>query len=137
VVRPSAQAARQNWRSGDLEIQLGSIVSFKKSRWVVIGTSPSSRGRPDLRIARLRHGRLESLMVGPEGLKLIEVPRFQPGERLKLSQGREGVVLEDSGDDTVKLHEVTMRDLRGEGRIKVEGISIVSRSSLVLANRMK
>ena len=54
-------------------------------------------------------------MVGPEGLKLIEVPRFQPGERLKLSQGREGVVLEDSGDDTVKLHEVTMRDLRGEG----------------------
>lgn len=88
MVRPSAQAARQNWRSGDLEIQLGSIVSFKKSRWVVIGTSPSSRGRPDLRIARLRHGRLESLMVGPEGLKLIEVPRFQPGERLKLSQGR-------------------------------------------------
>jgi hypothetical protein len=76
-------------------------------------------------------------MVGPEGLKLIEVPRFQRGERLKLSQGREGVVLEDSGDDTVKLHEVTMRDLRGEGRIKVEGISIVSRSSLVLANRMK
>jgi hypothetical protein len=70
-------------------------------------------------------------------LKLIEVPRFQPGERLKLSQEREGVVLEDSGDDTVKLHEVTMRDLRGEGRIKVEGISIVSRSSLVLANRMK
>jgi len=57
-------------------------------------------------------------MVGPEGLKLIEVPRFQPGERLKLSQGREGVVLEDSGDDTVKLHEVTMRDLRGEGRIR-------------------
>jgi len=75
-------------------------------------------------------------MVGPEGLKLIEVPRFQPGERLKLSQGREGVVLEDSGDDTVKLHEVTM-SLRGEGRIKVEGISIVSRSSLTLANRMK
>ena len=76
-------------------------------------------------------------MVGPEGLKLIEVPRFQPGERLKLSQGREGVVLEDSGDHTVKLHEVTMRDLRGEGRIEVEGISIVSRSSLVLTNRMK
>ena len=76
-------------------------------------------------------------MVGPEGLKLIEVPRFQPGERLKLSQGGEGVVLEDSGDDTVKLHEVTMRDLRCEGRIEVEGISIVSRSSLVLANRMK
>ena len=75
-------------------------------------------------------------MVGLEGLKLIEVPRFQPGERLKLSQGREGVVLEDSGDDTVKLHEVTMRDLRG-GRIEVEGISIVSRSSLTLANRMK
>jgi len=76
-------------------------------------------------------------MVGPEGLKLIEVPRFQPGERLKLSQGREGVVLEDSGDPTVKLHAVTMRDRRGEGRIEVEGISIVSRSSLVLANRMK
>jgi len=56
---------------------------------------------------------------------------------LKLRQGREGVVLEDSGDDTVKLHEVTMRDLRGERRIKVEGISIVSRSSLVLENRMK
>ena len=134
---PSAQAARQNWRSGDLEIQLGSIVSFKKSRWVVIGTSPSSGGSPDLRIARPRHGRLESLIVGPKGLKLIEVPRFQLGERLKLSQGREGVVLEDTGDDTVKLHEVTMRDMRGEGRIKVEGISIVSRSSLVLANRMK
>ena len=59
------------------------------------------------------------------------------GRTVELSQEREGVVLEDSGDDTVKLHEVTMRDLRGEGRIKVEGISIVSRSSLVLANRMK
>jgi len=118
-------------------MQLGSIVSFKRSRWVVMGTSPSGHGHPDVRIARPRHGRLESLTVRPEGLKLIEVPRFQPGERLNLSQGREGVVLEDSGDDTVKLHEVTMRDLRGERRIKVEGISIVSRSSLVLENRMK
>ena len=65
-------------------MQLGSIVSFKRSRWVVMGTSPSGHGHPDVRIARPCHGRLESLTVGPEGLKLIEVPRFQPGERLKL-----------------------------------------------------
>jgi hypothetical protein len=87
----------------DSAISARSLASAIKSGEVgslrlAIGTSPSSRGRPDLRIARPRHGHLESLMVGLEGLKLIEVPRFQPGvqaeaewrSRAAASRAREG-----------------------------------------------
>jgi len=113
-------------------VEIGSVVSCRGHEWSVMAHEASPRGTPPyLRLARIdEHGNATALVVGPDSVEVIGVPRFVMGDDVNFGLDNRGAVVSDDGGEFVEVIADFRRTYDGGSKHKVARTVPVPRSLL-------
>lgn len=120
-----------------MAVILGDIVSHAGLKWVVTELRGGASGWPPDAVLSRKHENgcgYTSLVVRSDGPELVERIVFIPGQKIRVYDGGEGVVISDNGGPLVQVQVTRRRQTQGNQHITSTGICDTQRGRLLIDN---